>query len=75
MKKYESVLRAKWTFDGASTAPEMIAALERCIKYLKRLDAAGCKLRNKVDDDYAFVETDDPKAAKKFGFFKADYDT
>jgi hypothetical protein len=72
MKKYESIFRAKWTVDGAVTIVGMISALEAQIKYLRKLDAAGCTLRGKVEDDYAFIETNDPKVAKKFQFWEVE---
>jgi hypothetical protein len=53
----------------------MIAALERCIIFLRSLDAAGCKLRSKVEDDYASIETDDPGIAREFGFVEVDDDS
>jgi hypothetical protein len=70
MKRFELIVRAKWTFDGATTIPEMISALENRIAYLRQLEAAGCTLQGPVTDDYAFMYTDSPSVAKEFEFWE-----
>ncbi|HXB02417.1 MAG TPA: hypothetical protein VNV15_06330 [Opitutaceae bacterium] len=70
MKRFELIVRAKWSFDGATTIPEMIAAMENRIAYLRQLDAAGTTLQGPVTDDYAFLYTDNPSVAKKFKFWE-----
>ncbi len=73
IKKYELCWRAKWTCDGSTTISEMISALTGQIGFLAELEAAGVTLRAPMEDDYVFLETNDPKVAKEFGFVKIDF--
>ena len=64
---YETIWRAKWTTDGATTIGEMIEQLLGAAKGLREMEAAGIMLDQPVDDDYAYLVTDDAAVAKEFG--------
>jgi hypothetical protein len=65
---YEAVWRAKGTVDGATTVGEMVKKLVEAGQYLLDLEAAGVTVDHEVDDDYAYLVTDDPAVAEQFGF-------
>ena len=64
---YETIWRAKWTTDGATTIGEMTEKLLGAAKGLREMEAAGITLDHEVDDDYAYLVTDDAEVAKEFG--------
>ena len=65
---YESIWRAKWTVDGATTVGEMVEKLVEAGQYLLELEAAGVTVDHAVEDDYAYLLTDDAAVAERFGF-------
>jgi hypothetical protein len=72
---YETIWRAKWTVDGATTVGEMVKKLVEAGQYLLELEAAGVSVDHEVTDDYAYLLTDDPAGAQQFGFtLRADED-
>lgn len=73
-KKFEGLWRAKWTTDGSETIAEMSAKLRAQADYLDEMAAAGVVLSHEVGDDYAFLETNDPAVAEKYGFHEEDND-
>lgn len=70
MKTYESIIRAKWMFDGCKTFPEMIERLEGMKVELENYQKNGVEISQEIDDDYGFLilETDDSKLAEELGF-------
>ena len=67
-KKYEYVWRAKWTCDGCKDLECMRGRLILAVGHLQEMEDAGITVRGAVEDDYGFLETDDPKVAARFGF-------
>jgi hypothetical protein len=65
---YETIWRAKWTVDGATTVGKMVTKLVEAGQYLLELEAAGVTVDHEVEDDYAYLLTDDPVVAERFGF-------
>jgi hypothetical protein len=65
---YECTWRAKWLADGAETVQQMAAALEAEASHLREMAAAGIELVDVVEDDYAFLTTNDPEVAVRYGF-------
>jgi hypothetical protein len=65
---FEATWRAKWLADGSKTIDEMVKALEAEAAHLRELAAAGVELADVVEDDYAFLTTDDSDVATKYGF-------
>ncbi len=55
--EYENdmVIRGKWVYDGAASIDEMIERLQQTIAYLRQLKADGWVVRERIDDDYAFL--------------------
>ncbi len=45
-------IRAKWTYDGASTIDEIIEKLYGQIEHMRKLKEEGWELIDKVEDDY-----------------------
>lgn len=50
--EHETIIRAKWTMDGASTLPEAAAKLRAFAGKLDRMAAEGWTLEDEVADDY-----------------------
>jgi hypothetical protein len=48
---YETIWRAKWTVDGATTVGEMVEKLVEAGQYLLELEAAGVTVDHEVTDD------------------------
>ncbi len=66
---YEYLWRAKWTADGAETLDDMASMLEDAAKGLREMAETGkVWLAQPVQDDYAFILTEDAETAKRFGF-------
>ncbi len=65
---YEGVWRAKGIAEEAATMDELIQRLEEEAEQLREMKAAGVKLSRPVEDDYAFLTTEDAKVAKRYGF-------
>ena len=51
----EICIRAKWTFDGATTLREAAAHLRSYAEDLEGLAALGFELRDEIEDDYGFI--------------------
>ena len=51
----EICIRAKWTFDGATTLAEAAARLRDYATDLDGLAALGFELRDEIVDDYGFI--------------------
>ena len=62
---YETVVRGKWMFDGCKTVGEMAERAEKFAAGLREMAADGVTLRGEVEDDYAFLITQDEAAATK----------
>lgn len=56
MTAEEETVRAKWTFDGAESIEQMAVMLEEKAEWLRKMEKEGWKLRDTVQDDYAFLE-------------------
>jgi hypothetical protein len=82
--RYDVIMRGKWIWDGhqdadgeaaappAATVAEMIECLEGRIADLRELQDAGVVLASPVQDDYAFLVTENPAVAERFGFAPVD---
>lgn len=68
MITYTGIVRGKFLFDGDTTIEGMIDSLLEQLGDLKAMKEAGIRLSDEVDDDHAFLTTDDPEVAKRFGF-------
>lgn len=51
----EICIRAKWTFDGATTLLEAAQRLREYATDLEGLAALGFELRGEIEDDYGFI--------------------
>lgn len=72
---YEMIWRNKWLTAEAKTIDDMIAMLRGAADQLKAMKDAGVTLETgNMQDDYAFLNTDDPKVAETFGFTEAETD-
>lgn len=71
---YDTLIRAKGMFDDCETLEEMAQRAEDMAKELRDMHAAGITLRDTVQDDYAFCETDNKEVAEKFKMNEADED-
>lgn len=73
-QRYETLFRGKGWFDGCTSVTEMItrveAARDNLLSYLKD----GVVLAGEIEDDYAFLLTDDKKVAKKHKMDKQEMD-
>lgn len=65
---FTGIIHGKWLYDGSKSIDEMIAALNEQLEELQAMKEAGVTLSDEADNDYAFLTTDDPDAAKRFGF-------
>jgi len=69
--RYEYLWRNKWLTAGAKSVEEMIAGLRDAADLLEGMKEDGLVLEDveSLEDDYAFLRTDDPKLAKKYDMF------
>lgn len=75
MSTYTGILRGKFVFDGDTSIDAMIDSLLDEVNTLRAMKEAGIRLTEEVNDDYAFIETDDPEVAKRFGLTLETADT
>ena len=50
-----SIIRAKWSIDGAKTLDEVIEKLHNFIGHIEDLKRDGWELTGQIDDDYGFI--------------------
>jgi hypothetical protein len=67
---YELIWRNKFLTVDAKSLDDMAGMLEQAAGELRRMQAAGVSLSpdGRVEDDYAWLLTDDPAVAEEFGF-------
>lgn len=58
-KQSETVIRAKWSMDGATTLAEAAEKLRAFAGELDGMAAKGYELTRPVDDDYGFAARKD----------------
>jgi hypothetical protein len=68
LEMHELVWRSKFLTTGATSLGEMADMLEAAAGRLREMEAAGVVLDGCLEDDYAFLYTNDPEIAQKFGF-------
>ncbi len=70
--RYEQVWRNKWLTANAETLDDMIEIMQSAVDELEAMRDAGVWLENNgsQQDDYAFLYTNDPQVAEKFGFYE-----
>lgn len=66
-RRYYTLWRNKWLTAHAETIDDMIEALEKAAQVLREMQEAGIALEGDCSDDYAFLYTDDPEIAARFG--------
>lgn len=64
--KYETIIRCKWLGEGATTLAEIAERLRAEADHLQEMHDAGLTLAGPMEDDYAFVGTDDAELAARF---------
>lgn len=52
----ESIVRAKWSFDGATTLSEAAQKLRNYADELIQMEKEGWQLTQPIEDDYGFIE-------------------
>ena len=67
IRDYELVLRAKFLMEDQGSLTDIAASIRDFAEYLTELSNAGFVLSEPVKNDYAFVYSDDPKLAQRFG--------
>jgi hypothetical protein len=72
MPSYEFSWRCKWLADEAESIPQMVQKLRQAADELEEMHGAGVVLDNPVRDDYAFLSTEDPAVAERFGFYEVE---
>ncbi len=72
--RYEEVFRGKGLFDGCSSIAAMLARVEAARDNLLAYQKDGVVLAGEIEDDYAFLLTDDKKVAKKHKMNKQEDD-
>ena len=65
---FTGIMRGKFVYDGAKSIDDMVDSLVDEINLLRKMKAAGISLREEVEDDYAFLTTNDPEVAREFCF-------
>ena len=67
---YEQIFRCKWLGDDSKTLEEIALKLEAAAKDLREMAKDGIHMDADLPmaDDYAFLYTDDPLVAEKYGF-------
>jgi hypothetical protein len=75
-KQYEMLWSNKWLTSGARTFDEMIDYLQQAVDELRAMRAAGVTLSENsvMRDDFAYLETTDPKVAEEFGFEEVEWE-
>ena len=53
----DSIMRARWMMDGATSIEEMAEKLEQKADLLREIDDEGGELEQEVQNDYAFIVT------------------
>lgn len=71
---YETIFRCKWLGDGAKTVAEIADHLREAARELDEMAEAGIALRAEMQDDYAFLETEDAEVAERFGLEQIEYE-
>ncbi len=71
---YETIFRCKWLGDGAKTVAEIADRLREAARELDEMAEAGIALREEMQDDYAFLETEDAAVAERFGLQEIEYE-
>lgn len=64
---YTGHMQGKFIYDGSKTLDDMMNSLLEDLQMLKEMKEAGVQLVSEVDNDFAFLMTDDPAVAKRFG--------
>lgn len=73
--RYTTTWRNKWLTADAKSIPEMADMLESASKLLREMHDAGIKLENDdIQDDYAYLVTEDPDVAEKFDLHLDEYE-
>ncbi len=67
MSTYTGHVCGKFLFSGDTSIDEMIDSLLDEVNNLRAMKEAGIRLTEEVEADHAFLETDDPAVAKRFG--------
>jgi hypothetical protein len=70
--RYESIFRCKWLGDGSETLSEIAEKLEQEIVLLKQMEADGIVMEATMEDDYAFLVTENEEIAKKYSFYECE---
>jgi hypothetical protein len=65
---YELDFRCKWLGDGCTSLEEIAARLEETAAELREMAKDGVQMENEMQDDYAFLKTDDITVAIRYGF-------
>lgn len=68
---FESIIRGKWLYDGCANLEEMATRLDAMAVTLRAMHVDGIKVNQVVEDDYAFISTDDAIIAEKYGLHEA----
>jgi hypothetical protein len=67
MPIFETTMSNKWIGSEAKSFDEYIGLLEKHVKMLKEMRAAGVRMEPLSDDGYATFITEDPDVAGRFG--------
>lgn len=51
----DQIIRAKWSFDGATNLLEAAEKLEVYATWLRELESQGWRLRSSIEDDYGYL--------------------
>ena len=66
-REFEEVWRGKWLGDGAFDLEQLSRKLRAEADRLDKMRFAGVRLRERIDDDWGFLVTDNPAVAERFG--------
>lgn len=72
--RYYLLWRNKWITAHAETIDDMINGLEGGAEELRKMRDAGIVLDGGAEDDYAYLVTEDPEVAEKFGLIEEEFD-
>ena len=64
-ENYRSIVRAKWTIDGATTLREASEKAHAFADYLAQLDQEGWVLESMVEEEYGYILI--PEKCKTYG--------
>src|SRR6266487_3422491 len=67
MPIFETTMSNKWIGSEAKSFDDYIGLLEKHVKMLKEMRAAGVRMEPLSDDGYATFITEDPNVAGRFG--------